>query len=252
MTRSLLIRGMLVGLGAGVLAFVFASIFGEPPVQQAIDFEGQLAKLHHEPAEPELVSRDMQRSLGLLTGTALMGVALGGIFSLVYAYAYGRIGDMSPRLTALVLAVAAYLTIVLVPFTKYPANPPAVGDPETIGTRTVLYVLMIVISLVAAVAAGRIRRSFVARLGAWNAALVAGAGFLVVIGAAQLILPAAQETPAGFPADVLYRFRLVSLGIALTLWTAIGIGFGIAAERLLAPAGRRSPDERAGAPAPAS
>jgi hypothetical protein len=238
---------MLIGACGGVLAFVFASIFGEPQVQHAIDFEDYLARLHHDPAEAEVVSRGMQRSLGLLTGTVVMGIALGGIFSLTYAWAYGRVGRLSPRLTAVALAAAAYVTIVLVPFTKYPANPPTIGDPDTLTKRTVLYVLMIGISILAAVAARRIWRGSVSRFGAWNATLIAGAVFLIVVAAAELILPAVHETPPGFPADVLYRFRLASLGTSLTLWTAIGLGFGAAAERLLAPAARRSP-EPAGAP----
>ena len=235
MIRPLLVRGMLVGLGAGVLAFAFAFAFGEPQVQHAIDFEDHLARLHHEPAEAELVSRGVQRTLGLLTGTVVMGVALGGLFSLVFAWAYGRIGAMSPRLTAAVLAVGAYLTITVVPFTKYPANPPTVGNPDTIDKRTVLFVTMIAITILAAVAAARVRRQLLGRLGAWNAALVAAAAFLAVVAAAELVLPAVHETPAGFPADVLYRFRLASLGINLTLWTTIGLGFGAAAQRLLVP-----------------
>lgn len=235
MTRSLLIRGMLVGLGAGLLAYAFARIFGEPQVQHAIDFESTLARIHHEPEGPELVSRGLQRSFGLLTGVVVMGISLGGLFALVFAYAYGRIGSMSPRLTAAVLAGLAYLTVVVVPFTKYPANPPTIGNPATIGRRTVLYFVMIVISLLAAVAAGRIRRELLPRLGAWNAALVAVGAFVVVIGVAQLVLPVVHETPAGFPADVLYRFRLASLGINLTLWTTLGLGFGALAQRLIAP-----------------
>jgi hypothetical protein len=237
--RSLLVRGMLAGAAAGLLAFAFAVVFGEPQVQRAIDFEYQLARLHHEPAEVELVSRGVQRTLGLLTGTLVLGVALGGILALAFAWAYGRIGAMSPRLTAAVLAFGAYLTIVVVPFTKYPANPPTIGNPDTIGRRTTLYVLMIAISLLAALAAGRMRRALLPRLGAWNAALVAVAAFVLVIAAAELILPVVHETPAGFPADVLYRFRLASLGINLTLWTALGLGFGAAAQRLLIPAEER-------------
>ncbi len=233
MTRSLLVRGMLVGLGAGLLAFGFARIFGEPQVQHAIDFESYMAKLHHEPEGHALVSRGLQRSFGLLTGTVVMGAALGGIFSLAFAYAYGRIGAMSPRVTAAVLAAGAYLTIVLVPFTKYPANPPTVGNPETIGRRTVLYFLMIAICVLGAIAAARIRRQLQSRLGPWNAGLIAIGAFIVVVGVAQLILPAVHETPVDFPADVLYRFRLASLGINLTLWTTIGLGFGTAAQRLL-------------------
>jgi hypothetical protein len=236
---------MLVGLAAGVLAFGFAVLFGEPQVQHAIDFEDHLAALRHEPAGPEVVSRGMQRTLGLLTGTVVLGVALGGIFALTFAWAYGRIGAMSPRLTALVLAAGAFFTVVLVPFTKYPANPPTIGDPDTIDRRTFLFVLMIAITILAAIAAARIRRDGVARLGAWNATLVAVAGFLVVIAAAQLILPAVHETPAGFPADVLYRFRLASLGINLTLWTAIGLGFGAAAQRLIARETTKGPVSRA-------
>jgi hypothetical protein len=239
MIRPLLVRGMLVGLAAGVLAFAFAFVFGEPQVQHAIDFEDYLARLHHEPAEAELVSRGVQRTLGLLTGTLVMGIALGGLFSLVFAWAYGRIGAMSPRLTAAVLALGAYLTVTVVPFPKYPANPPTIGNPATIDKRTILFLTMIAIAILAAVAAARLRRELLGRLGAWNAALVAVAAFVVVIVAAELILPAVHETPQGFPADVLYRFRLASLGINLTLWTTIGLGFGAAAQRLLVPSEAR-------------
>ena len=239
MIRPLLVLGMLVGLAAGVLAFAFAFVFGEPQVQHAIDFEDYLARLHHEPAEAELVSRGVQRTLGLLTGTVVMGIALGGLFSLVFAWAYGRIGAMSPRLTAAVLALGAYLTVTVVPFTKYPANPPTIGNPATIDKRTILFLTMIAIAILAAVAAARLRRELLGRLRAWNAALVAVAAFVVVVAAAELILPAVHETPQGFPADVLYRFRLASLGINLTLWTTIGLGFGAAAQRLLVPSEAR-------------
>jgi hypothetical protein len=239
MVRPLLIRGMLAGAVAGLLAFLFAHHFGEPQVAHAIAFEDHLARLHHDPAEMKLVSRGTQRTWGLLTGTLAMGVALGGLFALAFAWAYGRIGPWGVRTTSAVLAVAAYLTIVLIPFTKYPANPPAVGNPDTIGRRTVLYFLMIVISLAAALAASRIRRSLVARLGTWNAGIAALAAFAALIALAQIILPVVHETPGGFPADVLYRFRLASLGINATLWLALGLGFGAAAERLLTPAATR-------------
>ncbi len=240
MTRPLLVRGMLVGLLAGLLAYVFSRMFGEPQVQHAIDFENQLARLHDEPEGRALVSRGLQRSFGLLTGTVVVGVALGGIFSLAFAYAYGRIGAMGPRATAALLAGGAYLTITFMPFTKYPANPPTIGNPDTLGRRTVAYFLMIAISVLGAIAAARIRRHLLPRLGAWNAALVALAGFVVVVGVTELILPTFDETPGGFPADVLYRFRLASLGISLTLWTTIGLAFGAAAQRLLTPQGGRS------------
>jgi Probable cobalt transporter subunit (CbtA) len=237
MIRALLIRGMLAGLAAGLLAFPVAYALGEPPVQAAIDFEDSRAVA---PApgttaiEPAVVSRGTQRTLGLLTGLAVMGVALGGLFALVFAWAYGRIGPYGARLTAALLALGAYLTVVVVPFTKYPANPPATAAAETIGSRTALFVAMISISIVAVVAAGRIRRELLPRLGEWNAATAAAASFVALVVLAQLVLPSVDETPAGFPADVMWEFRIASLAIGATLWAAIGIGFGAAAERLLA------------------
>jgi hypothetical protein len=231
--RTLLVRGMLAGLAAGLLAFAFAYAFGEPQVQAAIDFEDHLARLAHEPAATQEVSRGIQRTLGLLTGLILMGVALGGVFGLLFTWAYGRIGPLGARATAALLALGAFVTVTLVPFTKYPANPPTVGNPDTIDRRTVLFVAMICISILALVAAARIRRGLLARLGAWNAATVAALAFVAVVAVAELVLPAVHETPAGFPADVLYRFRLASLGINAVLWTAIGLGFGLLAERVL-------------------
>src|SRR3954454_4989094 len=241
MVRPLLIRGMLVGLGAGLLAFAFAFVFGEPQVQHAIDFEDRLAALHHEPAASVVVSRGVQRTLGLLLGNAATGVAWGVLLGLVFAYAYGGVGALGARATAALLAAGAFASITLVPFTKYPANPPAVGSADTIDRRTGLFFAMIAISVLALVAAARVRAALLATRGSWNAAIAAGAVFVAVVAVAQLILPAVHETPPGFPADVLYRFRLASLGTNATLWLGLGLGLGAAAERLVEPAARRAP-----------
>src|SRR3954451_18058423 len=149
--RGLLIRGMLAGLAAGILMFAFAKVFGEPAIDRAIAFEGPSD-------EAPLVSRALQSTLGLLTGTVVYGVALGGIFALVFAAVYGRVGHARPRTTAAVLALVGFTVIILVPFLKYPSNPPAVGSDETIGYRTQIYFAMLAISVAAAVAALRVGR----------------------------------------------------------------------------------------------
>ena len=151
MVGNLLLRGMLVAVLAGLLAFGFARIFGEPQVDRAIAFEEQMnqAKV----PEPELVSRETQASLGLFTGVIVYSAAVGGLFSLVFAFVYGRVGRLGPRATAALLALAGFVAIVLVPGVKYPANPPSVGNPETIGLRTELYFVMLVISVAALVLA---------------------------------------------------------------------------------------------------
>ena len=233
MVRALLVRGMLAGLAAGLLAFAFAWVFGEPQVDRAIGFEEHMHQMAGEAPEPELVSREVQSTVGLLTGVVVYATALGGIFSLVFAYAHGRLGRLSPRATAALLAVAGFVALILVPQVKYPANPPSIGAPETIGLRTALYFTMIALSVVAAIAAVSTARQAGRRLGVWNGAILAGAAYLVAIAAGMLILPPVNEVPADFSAATLWNFRLASLGIELVLWTALGLVFGVLAERRL-------------------
>jgi Probable cobalt transporter subunit (CbtA) len=234
MVRALLVRGMLVGALAGLLASGFAWVVGEPQIDLAIAFEHHVDQMAGESPEPELVSRSVQSTVGLLTGIVVYGCALGGIFALVFAYAYGRIGVLSPRGTAAALAAAGFITLILVPQLKYPANPPAVGDPATIGARTALYFTMIALSVIAAVAALSTARQLARRFGVWNGAIAAGTAYAVVITAGMLILPAVNEVPADFPATTLWNFRLASLGIEALLWTTLGLAFGPLAESRMA------------------
>jgi predicted cobalt transporter CbtA len=233
MVRTLLMRGMLIGFVAGLLAFGFAKIFGEPQVDRAIAFENQMNQAKGEASETEIVSRAVQSSIGLFTGVVVYGTALGGLFALVFAFAYGRLGRLSPRVTAAMLACAGFIAVVVVPTLKYPPNPPAVGEPETIGYRSELYFLMILISITAMIAAMIIRRRLIGRFDGWNAALIGAAAFIVIVVVAQLLLPSINEVPDQFPTVVLWRFRIASLGVEFILWTVIGLLFGMVAQRAL-------------------
>jgi predicted cobalt transporter CbtA len=227
--RTLLVRGMLVGVVAGLFAFVFAYLVGEGPVNQAILFEGA----HDAAGEPELVSRGVQSTLGLATAVLVFGAAAGGVFAIAFAFAYGRLGQLGVRATALGVAGAAFLVFALVPVLKYPANPPAVGQGETIGRRSALFLALLIISVVAVVGAVVLGRALTARLGNWDAVLVAALAFAVAIALAGALLPTVDEVPADFPATVLWRFRLASLGTQLVLWTSLGLIFGAVTERRL-------------------
>jgi predicted cobalt transporter CbtA len=231
--RSLLVRGMLVGLLAAVLALGFAELFGEPQVDRAISFETREEQARGLPPEPVLVSRDVQKSAGIATAIGLYSVAFGGFFALAFAVAYGRIGRFGPRGTAALVALGGFVVLVLVPFLKYPANPPAIGNPATIDRRTALYFGLLATSLLLALGALRLGRQLLPRLGAWNAALVAGAVYLGLIALVQLVLPVVDEVPYGFPASTLWRFRLASLGTQLVLWATLGLVFGALTERRL-------------------
>jgi predicted cobalt transporter CbtA len=233
MTRTLLGRGMGVGLVAALCAFVFSFLVGEPQVERAIELESQAAATAGVAAEPEEVSRGVQRTAGLATATAMYGLAVGGLFGIAFAVAYGRIGSFGPRAAAGLLALGGFVAVQLAPFLKYPPNPPAVGDPETIGRRTVLYLVMLAFSVLAALFAVSAGRRAAPRLGNWNAALAGVGAFLVLVTAAYLVLPGVDEVAAGFPATLLWRFRLASLGTQAVFWTTVGLLFGALTERSL-------------------
>lgn len=241
--RALLVRGMLAGLIAGVFALAVAYFLGEGPVDAAIAFEEAGAHGHHDGGE-ELVSRAVQSTAGLATGVLVYGVAVGGIAALVLCAALGRIGGFGPRATALLVAGGALVSGYLVPYLKYPPNPPAVGDPDTIGQRTALYFLMVLASVLLTVAAVIVGRRLAVRWGNWNATVAVVAGFVLVTAVGYAFLPSFDEVPKGFPAAVLWEFRLATLAVQTALWAVFGLVFGHLAERLLTP-GRASRPARA-------
>lgn len=251
--RELLVRGMLVGVLAGLLAFAFAHTFGEPNVDRAISFEESHAPAsqpahdsmgampatdqgHSHDGDVELVSRPTQAGIGLFTGVMLYGVAFGGLFALAFAVAWGRVPGLGARGLAALIAALGYVVVVVVPQLKYPANPPAVGEPGTIGRRTALFFVMLLISLVAAGLATWVRGRLVRATGAWNATLAAGVIFIALTAEAMLLLPAVDEVPTDFPAALLWQFRIASLGTEAVLWLTFGLVFGYLTQRRMARA----------------
>jgi hypothetical protein len=239
--RNFLIRGLLAGLIAGLLAFFVAYQVGEPHVEDAIALEeagsaeeehghdeGAAAHSHEEEAghshgdgETE-VSRTNQRTWGLLTGTLVVGTALGGLVALISAAAVGRIGRLRPAASTALISLIGFVSFALVPFLKYPAAPPAVGSGDTIGERTGWFFLFVAISLAAAVAATLLARRLLPNLGTYSA-VVSGAGaYLVVVISAAVLMPTVNEL-GDFPADTLWWFRLSSLFTLATLWGVIGV-----------------------------
>jgi predicted cobalt transporter CbtA len=227
---SLLVRGLIVGLFAGLVAGTFAYVMGEPHIDSAIAIEEAGAAHSHDhgnasPAEEEkpLVSRDGQRA-GLFLATSLYGVALGGIFAVAFTLLRHKLLTSKDPYAALGLAAAGFVGMVLVPFLKYPPNPPAVGNPDTITRRTVTYLLTLVIGLLA-VWAGVAASRWAERFGDVARLAVGGAAFLATIVAAYLILPTINEVPGSFPATLLWQFRFASLGTQATLWILLGFGY---------------------------
>jgi predicted cobalt transporter CbtA len=271
MEKRLIGRGLLAGGIGGLIAFVFARIFAEPVIQKAIDYESarddmldQLRKAAGQPVEaagPDIFSRHVQRNVGIGVGMIGFGIAMGAIVAVVFALCLGRTGRVRPRPLALLVAAAGFVTVYLVPFAKYPANPPAIGHEETIRSRGSLFLALMLTSVVCAVIAVWLGQRLQPRFGTWNATLLAGIGYLTVIGIVMALLPDlgrlhgnlaeygshATETPLpltdsrgrlvfpGFPADVLAQFRVYSMFAQLLLWGVIGVVFAPLADRVVRP-----------------
>jgi predicted cobalt transporter CbtA len=135
------------------------------------------------------------------------------------------------RATSALLAAVGFVSVYVIPNLKYPASPPSVGEPETIGYRTALYFSMLALSVAAMVLASTLRKGLVARQGEWTASLTAIAVYLVAMIVVGSIMPTINEVPEAFPAVVLWRFRIASFGMQLTMWTTLGLVFGALTER---------------------
>lgn len=247
--RSLVAAAALTGVLAGLAAATFASVAGEPLIGDAIAIEEADAAAHPEPAasghdEEASVSRRDQRGAGLFGAYALTGAAFGVLLALTaYGLRRGR-PDAGRRLLVAGAVLAGAFTVA--PWLKYPPNPPAVGDPATLGQRQSLYVAVICIAAAVGLAgtwlSGRLRAAGWPDERRWATVALAVA---VPMAAAFVVLPGAPD-PVLVPATLVWRFRLASLGASLILWTVLTLGMGwvvaTAARRAAPPAGpgRRS------------
>jgi hypothetical protein len=281
MEKKLIGFGVLSGGIAGLVMFAFARIFAEPVIQKAIDYESgrdaaqealdKAAGLAIAPEGHEMFSRTVQGDIGIGAALVLFGMAAGALFAVAYCVCIGRTGRVRPRPLALLVAAAGFVSFYLVPFMKYPANPPAVGQEETTGDRSALYLVVLACSVLFMFLAVYFGQKLAVRWNNnWNASVVCGVAYLALMGILFMILPPlghldanvaeygkhATETPLpltddqgnivfpGFPADVLAQFRAYSVAAQLILWGLIGLIFAPLAERVLSPSPKARGAER--------
>ncbi len=234
--RAFLVRGLLAGLIAGLLGFAVAYTVGEPQVDAAIAVEEAAAAheaehaknppadghTHEQEGAGTEVSRADQSTWGLATGTLAVGITLGGVAGLASAFAAGRIGRLRPSQSTALVALVGFVALGLVPFLKYPSTPPAVGNPDTIASRTLEFFSMQGISVLAAIGAVLLARRLLDSRGTYQAIVVSAGTYLVVVVVAALLLPTVNEI-GEFPGDTLWYFRLASLLTITAMWATIGV-----------------------------
>jgi len=252
--RAYLLRGVVAGLLAGLLAGVLAFFVAEPVIDQAVNLEhtriaaqyqhdlstaiiqhhGDVAAAQRDvPAPPaEVFSRDTQH-LGLIVATTVVGTALGGIFVVVFLVAARRVSPRSIWQRSMALALAMFTGLYLLPFLRYPANPPGVGDPTTIDRRTYAYVFAVVIACAAVWGAWRVALLLRAR-GVDESLRHVAVGAVLVAAVVLMFTTLPDNTdPVRVPANLLWDFRLRSLGTQLVLWTSLGAGFAVLTARAI-------------------
>ncbi len=236
---------VLAGMLGALATAAFHARTTAPLIEQAIALDAVRA---HGPAGPAIapppaereraapVSRETQR-LGLWLGWLGLGVGWGGMIGSAYFLAAPRLGGFARRGPRVLLGLAAWWTLALLPSLKYPAAPPGVGDPETIGLRLQYFLglelLTALVIVFAVVVALRLRR----RLGPWSWALAA-AIVLATSAAIYFALPPNPDEVGGVPAALLAEFRRDSrIGFAIfwAVFTAAFVALPLAGRLRFAP-----------------
>ncbi len=243
---SVLRRGALSGVLSGLASAAVIWLVVEPVIRRALAIEdargehahgggqsglGLPASLLAHGGDEPLVSRTAQVVAGGVTAV-LVGLAVGVVFAVVFARMRDRLPGRGDLARAFVLTAVGFAAVSLLPGLKMPANPPAVGDPDTVGQRTTLYVLVLLLGVALALAVPTLHRALAGRVEPptrWALDVLA-----VVVGVA-LVFALVPGTPdvvsADVPGDLLWDFRLASLAQLATMWLTLGISFGLLMER---------------------
>ena len=212
------------GAAAGLVHGGANLVFVEPSLDQAIGIENQhLFASGEEKDTPEFRAqyddyRIWQKSGQVLAGV-ILGVSMGSLFGIIFALSRNSLPGKTDVKKALVLAGIMWLTIYFIPFLKYPANPPTVGDPETIVLRGILYLTFIALSGFGAVGFYKLSQKLKTKK---FITVVGYAAFIGIIFVAMPGNPDRITTPMG----LVDHFRIMSAFTVSLYWLSLGIVLG--------------------------
>ena len=242
MKFSVLLRnGALAGAAAGVIAALIQWLVTEPVIRRALEIEDRASALEGSSGhnhEEVLVGRTAQLLVGMITA-AVVAVLFGMIFSVVFARLRHRLPGWTDYGRAIWLAAFGCFAFTLMPALAIPSNPPAVGNPDTITRRTLIYVLAILVGVLILGAVGAVNRYLTSR-NLDSPLRVTGnlVTFVVLVAVALLLIP---SSPDKIPttgdasliagADLIWDFRLASLLQLGSMWLVLGVLFGVLTTR---------------------
>jgi hypothetical protein len=214
---------------AGAITAGFHTLLLEPLIEHAIQLEEQAQQAHGKAGEEPVVDRPTQR-WGLVLGFLVYGAMWGLLFGLLAYFAQSiRPSAWTTARYGFILALLVGWTVALLPFLKYPANPPGVGAAESIGYRQWLYMGSLGLSVIGtamAVWLGRRLQPSISTASAarrpFTLAVVAYVIYAIVVYAAM----PANPDPVEMPTDLLWLFRAVAFAGLILFWILLGGAFG--------------------------
>ena len=226
---SLLAVTIFSGAIAGTILAIINLGLVEPYIDSAISLETQRKISSGENVDmAELVHYRIWQKGGAIAAGAVYGISLGALFGIVFAYGRKALPGKNNRQKALFLAGILWIVLYLMVAIKYPANPPAVGDPETIYYRQSLYVAYLVISgftaLALALAWNRVQLEYKKIL----FPLIYAAVMIV----AYIVLPPNPDK-IGISMDLIHTFRIVTALTIGIFWAILAIVFGSLWDRFI-------------------
>lgn len=214
-----LLTGAISGLAYGSMNLLAV----EPFIDQAIEIEIQNQINDGEQVDmQEIAQYRVWQKAGQLVAGAILGLSFASFYAIVYGYSRKSLLGSSDVRKSLFLASIVWLTIFMVPFLKYPGNPPVVGDPETIYYREALYVAFIAISGLGALGFAFLYRKL-SSVGARK--LIVPALYAAYIAAFYIAMPPNPDAIT-IPMELVTNFRIVTVITAAIFWAVLGITFG--------------------------
>lgn len=212
--------GILAGLVHGMLNIVVV----EPYLDNAIGIENQRLFVEGQVKDtPQFWKqfsdyRTWQKQGSIVAG-AMLGVSTGALFGLVFAYSKKSLPGNSDIKKALILAGIMWAVLFFIPFLKYPANPPTVGEPDTITFRATTYALFVALSGFGAIGFSRLYKKMK------NKKFLAFVGYAGFMGVIFVVMPPNPD-PINTSMDLVNGFRIISASTMIVYWIANGIILG--------------------------
>jgi predicted cobalt transporter CbtA len=224
-TVAFILITLVSGAIAGTMFGLINQILVEPYIDQAIAIEVQNTVASGESVDvDELVQYRLWQKGGEIVAGTILGTSISALFGIVYIYSRDSLPGSNNKKKGLILAGIMFFVIFLIPALKYPANPPAVGDPETIEYRESLYISMLVISGLTALGVAILYRSL-GQTRRESRKIIVPTVYAVIIALAFVVLPANPDEIT-ISSNLLMNFRIVSTITMGIFWGILGILLG--------------------------